>query len=184
MTGAAGLGLSCCVSQVRRASRPTRTGSASASVSENVHWWPAKSSALVLPLAVLEVGRLHQDPRAILPGPRAVTRGRRPRAPSPRWVDLARARGAAVAAHVGDDHRAVADLELRPVGCPRSAAARQTRTPRPARRPPRAHPDRSAPGSPWTAGMERLGFMTRTSSGGGPGSGYIHPGRWISTRRG
>ena len=68
---------------------------------------------LVLPLAVLEVGRLHQDLRAVEPSVLAV--GGRVVDPHHHPVrDLAGARRSLVLPHVGDDHRAsVTDAELR-----------------------------------------------------------------------
>ena len=93
---------------------PHSSGATSASVSENVHWWPGRVLDGVLALAVLEVGRLHDDARAVRAGALAVgtrvldAHGHRVR-------DLARARRPALAADVADDHGAVAEAQLRAV---------------------------------------------------------------------
>ena len=89
------------------------SGATSSSVSVNVHMWPGGILRLVLPLAVLEVGRLHQDLRAIEPSVLAV--GGRIVDPYHHPVrDLAGARRSLVLPHVCDDHRAsLANAELR-----------------------------------------------------------------------
>jgi hypothetical protein len=69
---------------------------------------------VVLTLAVLEVGRLHEDARAVFPGPLAVSA--RVLHPHRNGMGhLARTRRTAIAAHVGDDQGTVAEPELSPV---------------------------------------------------------------------
>jgi len=68
----------------------------------------------VLPLAVFEVGRFHQNPRAVRPGAFAVSVD----VVHPhhhRMRHLTGPRGAALLANVADDDRAVAEAELRAV---------------------------------------------------------------------
>ena len=67
---------------------PHSSGTTSRSVSENVHWWPGGVLGGVLALAVLEVGRLHQDRRAVGPCPLAVGGASSTRTIT-EWVDLA-----------------------------------------------------------------------------------------------
>ena len=64
-----------------------------------------------LPFAVLEIGRLHQDPRAGRPGPLALG-ARVIRAHHHRVGDLTAAGRSAITPHVADDHRTVAEPEL------------------------------------------------------------------------
>jgi hypothetical protein len=68
----------------------------------------------VLPLAVFEVRRLHEDPRAIRPGAFAVS-AHVVHAHHHRVRDLTGPRGPALIADVADDHRASAKAELRAV---------------------------------------------------------------------
>ena len=72
-----------------------------ASVSENVHWWPAASA---LPFALLEVGRLHEDAGAVLPGSFSVS-GHVVYAHHHRVRDLVATGRAASTAYIADDHR-------------------------------------------------------------------------------
>ena len=73
---------------------------------------PGEILGRVLSLAVFEVSRLLEDARAVRPGPFAVG-VHVIHADSHRVRHLTRAGRAAVAADVGDDHRAVAESELR-----------------------------------------------------------------------
>jgi len=69
---------------------------------------------VVLPFAILEVGWLHEDPCAVLPGPLAVG-ARVLHAYGHRVGHLAGTRGAAIASHISDNHGAIAEPELCPV---------------------------------------------------------------------
>ena len=74
---------------------------------------------------------------------------------------LAGPRRAAVVAHVGDDHRAVAEAHLRAVVLADPHALARSRTPPRATPPPLARPGRSGPGRRW-----RRGWSGSASHGG------------------
>jgi hypothetical protein len=115
-------------------------------VGERLRERPSVAGAVlgaVVPLAVLEVGRLHEDARAVCTGARAVG-ARVLDAYRHRVGDLTRPRRPAVVARLGDDDRPLADAELRAVvladaQAPQEAEARAEpldRLARPGRRGP------------------------------------------------